>query len=166
MRPDWLPPELQLNGMSLQDDLEELFSVYKRDFIDTSPPIVEGMKVYSNDYIDRGWNDPRFTHGFTHIITRGEGYRLIDYARARKLPWIRAVIDNHKMPEVSVFWVAHHVDGMRLILWLEDFDFVVILSRKRRPNKAEDRGAIIITAYDVDPRHRRRFSKLRENKLA
>lgn len=165
MRPGWLPSELQLNGMSLESDLEKLFSVYSRDFIYGQPLSVGGLEVYTNTSRDRSWNDQRFTYGFTHMITRGKGERLIDYARAKKLPWVRAVLENYQEPEVSVFWIPHPVDGKRLILWLEDYDFVVILSQKKRPDTDSEDGAVIITAYKVDSQYRRRFAKLREKRL-
>ena len=148
MFPDWLPPELPLNGNSLQADLDALYAVFEQDFIQAVPSIVDGSPVYVNPHPDPSWNR-QYTHGFTHMITRGEGMRGIDYGRARKLPWVKAILENYTQPEVTAFW-THNPKGDTLHLWLADLDFVVLLRPKDDAQVAPGRKRIIITAFHVD----------------
>lgn len=148
--PDWLPSLLSLNGVSLQADYDELFAVYKRDFIDSSCVVVEGDAVFCNTVTDKSFGNGVYTHGFTHLITKGKKDRFIDYNRARKLPWVRAVLENYQEPEVTAFYVDAPSGEQILYLWLADFDFVVIL--KRFVSKKEKSASkMIVTAYHLEP---------------
>jgi len=82
MYPDWLPDELRLNR-SLQEDIDELYALYKRDFIDGSICVVDDAPVYVNSIPDRSRWEGKYPHGFTHIVTRGAKGRTIDYDRAK-----------------------------------------------------------------------------------
>ncbi len=150
--PDWLPTQLKLAGSSYQNDLKELYGVYERDFITAPSVIVDGCNVVANNVPDPTW-DRAYTYGFTHIITRGEGHRGIDYERARKLPWVRAILENYTQPEVTAFWYRQPKSD-RLYLWLQDYDFVIILTPLVGKRAAMTSDRVIVTAYSVDP-HRR-----------
>ena len=117
MYPDWLPLPLNLRG-SYDENIKELLEVFNRDFISSNNPVVDGYRVIVNNNLDPSWQNLQLTYGFTHMITRGSGLRVIDYDRANKLPWVRAILDNYKQPEVTAFW-AEHIKGDRLYLWLE-----------------------------------------------
>ena len=158
MRPEWLPPLLPLAGSSLQDNLEQLHAIYTRDFIDSALPIVDRRMVLVNNRPDPTWNSI-YTYGFTHIITRGEGHRAIDFDRAQRLPWVRAILDNYMEPEVTAFWVQRR-KGERLYLWLRDQDFIVILTPLLGKNTSSSSDAIIVTAFCIDPYRRREFERL------
>ncbi len=148
MNPEWLPPPLSLSGSSLEADYESLFSVYERDFVDGSLPTVDGSQVVTNPYIDP-FMGGIYPYGFTHLVTKGKDDRTIDYNRAKKLPWVRAVIENYQEPEVTAFYVDKTPD-ITLYLWLVDHDFVVILRRPKSRRERELNNKIIITAYHVD----------------
>lgn len=152
MLPDWLPPQLRLTGMSYQNNLDALYQVYERDFITSSPVLVDGCRVIVDNRPDSTWNDI-YTYGFTHIITRGDEHRGLDFDRAKKLPWVRAVLENYTEPEVTAFWYSKP-KGDRLYLWLQDHDFVVILTPLVGKRAASKGDRIIVTAYSVDS-HRR-----------
>lgn len=154
MTPDWLPPCLKLNGNSFQKDLDELHAVYERDFIIAPASIVDGSPVYVNTHPDLRWQI-QYTHGFTHMITRGKNDRAIDYARARKLPWVKAILENYNQPEVTAFW-ATVPEGDTLYLWLEELDFVVMLRPKDGGRMIQGQRRVIVTAFHVDEHWLRR----------
>lgn len=154
MQPYWLPQQLSLAGNSLQSDLNELYAVFERDFVLSDACIVDGSPVYVSTHPDPAW-DREYTHGFTHLITRGKGERAIDYDRARKLPWVRAVLENYTEPEVTAFW-DHSPNGDTLYLWLADLDFVIILRPKDEVYIISGQKRIIVTAFHVDKHWLRR----------
>lgn len=102
MYPDWLPSPLNLRG-SYDEDIRKLLEVFNRDFINSDNPVVDGRRVIVNNKPDPSWQDLQLTYGLTHMITRGNGLRTMDYDRASKLPWVRAILDNYKQPEVIAF---------------------------------------------------------------
>lgn len=150
MSPDWLPLPLNLTGSSLANDYKSLYHVFEQDFISSPLPVVDGCRVVVNNVLDRSIMGGIYAYGFTHLVTHGAGERYIDYDRATKLPWVRAVLDNYNAPEVTAFYMKQ-VSGETLYLWLVDFDFVVILrplkSKKERENPTKK---IIVTAYHVN----------------
>lgn len=148
MIPDWLPTELALSGSSLQADIDSLYTVFKRDFIDATASIVDSSPVYVNSHLDPKWNK-RYTHGFTHMISRGDGVRGIDYDRARKLPWVKSILEHYTEPEVTAFW-SHTPKGDTLYLWLTDLDFVVLLRPKNDVHAIPGQKRIIVTAFYID----------------
>ena len=160
MNPGWLPPELNLTGVSLDDDYEELYSVFERDFLLGAPIIVDGKTVITNTVPDRTLGG-RYPYGFTHLVTSDDdlGGRTIDYDRARKLPWVRAVLENYTTPEVYAFYVKK-TPATTLYLWLRDSDFVVILRRPLSKMEQKNDTRIIITAYDVNSRGAKSLQRL------
>lgn len=145
MFPDWLPAQLSFPGSNVQIDYQKLHEVYRRDFVDSPPISLGGGIVLVDTGIDP--NNPSYTRGFTHLITRGDDSRSIDYERASKLPWIRAVLENYTQPEVSAFW---HMSpkGKQVYFWMPDYNFTVIL-RPLRGAKEQD-NKIIVTAFSID----------------
>ena len=156
--PDWLPPQLSFAGSSYKNDIDSLHTVFERDFITASPVVVDGCNVVVNNRLDKSWGDS-YTYGFTHIITRGEGYRGIDYERAKKLPWVRAILENYTKPEVTAFWYRQPKRDS-LYLWLQDHDFVVILTPLVGKRAASTSDRVIVSAYSVDSHRRYDFEQL------
>jgi hypothetical protein len=159
MQPDWLPPQLVLAGSSISDDYAKLYEVFERDFISSAHAVVDGSRVIVNNVIDPSV-DGGYTYGFTHLVTHGQGAgRSIDYERARKLPWVRAILDNCAQPEVTAFYVQYAKDE-RLYLWLTDYDFVVVLKKLKSRSERESPTKIIVTGYHVYSQGRRTLQRL------
>ena len=160
MTPEWLPLQLNLVGSSIEDDYRKLHEVYERDFILSSMPTVDGSKVVVNNRPDLSIMGGVYTYGFTHLITCGETDRFIDYDRAKKLPWVRSILDNYMKPEVSAFYVEH-AKGETLYLWLADSDFVVILRPlKSKRERAKNPRKIIVTSYHIHSGGRYKLQRL------
>lgn len=154
MIPDWLPTQLTFPGGSLQADIDKLYAVYEADFINAPASIVDGSPVYVNTHPDPVW-DRKYPHGFTHIITRGDDVRGIDYNRASKLPWVKAILENYTQPEVTAFW-DHNPSRDTLYLWLADLDFVIILRPKDDEYIISGQKRVIITAFCIDQHWQRK----------
>lgn len=158
MTPDWLPSQLVLNGHKVADDYSALYSVYRRDFIDGTKIIVDGDIVVVNEFLDPA-TDKLYTHGFTHLVTTGKDSRAIDYDRAAKLPWVRAILENYLAPEVTTFWV-NQPKGSTLYFWLTDNDFVVVLRRLKSKKERVIGNKIIVTSFHVHHNGRRKLQRL------
>lgn len=155
MIPEWLPRQLAFSGNDINNDYEKLHKIFKRDFIDSSSVSIDGLVVVVDSSIDP-LSSAGYTRGFMHLVTIGVDSRSIDYDRASKLPWVRAVLENYLQPEITAFW-APHQKGETLYLWLVDYDFVVIL-RKQKSVSYINRS-IIVTAYHVDRHGKKSLQK-------
>ena len=153
---DWLPNELSLLSGNLEDDYGKLFEVFRRDFIETQL-YFSGERVVYQEAIDR--NAPgEYPHGFTHLITKKNGgQRIIDYDRATKLPWVRAIIEHSDDPSIAVIKKTQSSEKYGLTdntyLWLESRDFLVVL---RRITKGFYQGQMLITAYAITEQYERK----------
>lgn len=161
MIPEWLPEILTFNGASIEEDYQKLYAVFKRDFID-NPPLLEVRPVLFERAPDR--QDNRYPHGFVHLITHNMGgQRFIEYERACRLPWVKAVIEQRHRPEISFFAARQATKNygiaINYYLWLEQLSFVVILRDVKRGGCA---GKMIITAYNTDKYSNKKLVSLRE----
>lgn len=158
MIPDWLPAEIDLGGSDVSADYAKLHAIYSQDFDGRSPLFIEGHEVVVSTTVDPHYVEA-YTYGFTHLVTCGDDTRSIDYPRAKKLPWVRAVIQNYSNPEVKAFW-ATNSRGESLFLWLYDYDFVVILKKLDSLMHVNSAQRILVTAYNVYPTKRAYFERL------
>lgn len=159
MTPEWLPRPLQLSGSSIENDYKKLYGVFEQDFIKSPPAVVDSCEVIVNNQPDLSIMQGMYTHGFTHMITHGDGERFIDYDRAIKLPWVRAVLDNYTTPEVMAFCI-NQIKGETVYLWLPDSDFVVVLRALKSKRAQLSAKKIIVTAYNVYPYGRKDLQRL------
>lgn len=145
--PSWLPASLCLNPIP-RDIHDFLYEIFERDFIN-------GVVRFSGLPV---WWDRRQTEeypeGFWHVISRHDyslDDRVLDTRRAEKLPWCAAIINNHHASEVSVFDHREGDGRIKTYLWLEQFDYLVIL--EKRSVKLRGRSVDVmwlVTAYHVD----------------
>ena len=79
--------------------------------------------------------------------------RLLDPRRAERLPWCCPAIENKDDCVVTVWDYQEAKGKIRTYLWLESWDYVIILEkRKRRIGTI----AFLITAFHVDGNSRRK----------
>jgi len=123
--PKWLPEFFPVNPWQ-QDTYEALYRLFERDF-KKSQPVYEGRAV---------WFFPEMENGkekiFWHLTSREDkkvGERPPDLRRSERLPWVRPMLDHPEKPEVLA-WDHKEGDGaVKTYVWLEDYDFVVIMKR-------------------------------------
>lgn len=148
--PDWLPPPL--DHFTWPDTLDELFEVFKTDFINGKPRF-NGKPIWW----DQKCEDDHRPEGFWHITTREDrksGDRLSDPPRAKRMSWCRAVIDNPGPPDVLMFDYEEGNGKIRTYLWLHEYDYVVILGKTMR--RGQQRAYFLITAFCIDGSYTKR----------
>jgi len=155
---DWLPKEIVLRANSLKEDYNILFEVFKHDFID-SKVVFRGEVVRFQEAEDKQL-PMGFPHGFTHLVTHEDNsthQRFIDYNRATKISWIKAIIEHCNDDAVIIIERqqsnAKYGITDNVYLWLKEKDFVVIL---RRIPRGKYKGQMLITAYAITESFARR----------
>lgn len=145
--PDWLPEPLRYE--EFQGDWSEflaaVYEVFVRDF-KQSKPYYEGHLVT---------HDARTEHGkeaaFWHITSSADAatqQRLPDLRRCERVSWIRPIIEHAGDEDLKV-WREPRRRGVRIHLWLEQLDYLIVLAQGRRV-------MILVSAYCVDSGHARR----------
>ena len=159
--PEWLPAIVSVDGM-WDDVLAKLYVLFTTDF--------KGNQLFLNGIVV--WYDRRilegekYEEGFWHLITKKDkqtGERLLDNRRAERLPWCRPVIECSDKPEIKIWNNREGSNKIRTYVWLENFDYVVILEKHNRKF-----GLImfLITAYHLDGESsRRKMRKKYEKRL-
>ncbi|MEK6776343.1 MAG: hypothetical protein AABY87_05615 [bacterium] len=156
--PSWLPEMISVDG-EWERLLTGLYAIFERDFKQAKRNF-QGRPVWWDRRILPGG---KYEEGFWHLISKddpGTADRLFDPRRAERLPWCGPTITNSKDPVVTVWDYRESSGRVRTYVWLEPWDYVVILEKRQ-----QRRGliAFLITAYFVEGASTRR--KLRR-KLA
>lgn len=140
----WLPDIICLEDFdgNWADFLAALYDVFCKDFKRTSAyfrakpislkkyPMVDGKEAT-----------------FWHVIQEGdyEPERFPNLRRCERIPWIRPVID-HEGEAVIKVWPNERRGEQRVVIWLENRDFVVVLAKRRT-------YWVLWTAYLIDRKH-------------
>lgn len=143
-QPKWLPAIIPISG-DWNKVLKQLYQIFDRDFRQTVC-CFEGRDVFW----DRRKIDSPYEEGFWHLITKFDYHqngRLVDPRRAERLPWCRATIVNSAEPEVKVWRYKEGSNRTRAYLWIEDWDYVIVLEERKHGAKAI---AFLVTAFHVD----------------
>jgi len=150
-----LKPVLNLGQVEASGLIDYLYNIFNRDFVQRQSML--GGKM---------WVDPRCEkkelgkeQTFWHLITRGKDDRFPDYRRAERLEWVRQLIESPHDPCVKFFYhkESNPKQDIRLYLWAEADDFVVIIQRLGKSK------AFLVTSFYVDQSakredYRKRFS--------
>jgi hypothetical protein len=149
MIPGWLPRFCETDGV-WEEVVAALYAVFRRDIID-NPPWIDDAPVWIDRTISHG-----FEESFWHLISRidyASGDRQFDPRRAERLPWCGALLRNSDNPAVRRWRCRDERGRIRMYLWYEDGNYVVILEEKTMR-----RGVVyfLTTAYHVDGDSQRR----------
>lgn len=120
-----LPPPIDTNGdwdeicQRLYAYFEQIFKAQPRIRIRGKPLVYDTRRI-----------DSEYEEGFWHVVTKGKGNdRLFDPERARRLSWIRGMLDGIA-PGLSR-WSYPDGDGtVKLYYWLEAEQYILILAEK------------------------------------
>lgn len=139
--PDWLPPLLYLSE-EWNKDIEKLHEIFTNSFIENQC-FFEKQLIF----VDKRLSDGK-EQGFWHLVTKTDekaNERFFDNQRAKRLPWCRPLIENCYDASVKTFNWLHSNNKIRTHIWLEEFDYIVIL--QPFPN---GKAASLITAYFIE----------------
>ena len=149
MMPEWLPVCCVTDGEWARV-IAELYAVFQQDFV-ADPPRVYGCPVWWQRRISDGYEE-----AFWHLTTRDDdvtGDRLFDPRRAERIPWCGAMLRRYNDPAITSWRYQESKGQVRLYLWLEAWDYVVVLEER---DVWIGRIYFLITAYHVDGESRRR----------
>ncbi len=150
--PEWLPPLVRLDefGGEWSQYIEAVYAHFRADFVASQPrcgkkaiglkrhPLLDGKEAT-----------------FWHITSEGreEDKRVPDLRRCERIRWPRPMIEHHTHKSIRCWpntrTSAGRRNERRIVLWLYDDDYVVVLA---------DRGRYVLlwTAYYVSWAHTRR----------
>ena len=149
--PAWLPDLFPVDPWQ-HDTYEGLYHLFEQDF-KVSQATYAGQDVWFFPDIEDG-KEKIFWHLTSRKIDNADD-RMPDLRRCERLPWVRPIIDQPGQPEVLA-WDHEEGDGsIRTYVWLEDFDFVVIM--KKYPNG----GRRLITSFWVEYENTKRKFKIK-----
>lgn len=161
-KPHWLPSIVNVDG-EWNDVLSMLYGIFERD-IKQAKRFIQGKPVWWNRQI---LEDGQYEEGFWHLISKDDQKtkeRLFDPRRAERLPWCGPTISSSDDSAVKVWDFKEASGRVRTYVWLEDWDYVLIL--EKRPQKIGE-IAFLITAFYVNGDSKKRdLRKKLENKVS
>lgn len=140
-RPSWLPEELHYGDYDgdWERFLSDVYGIFERDF-KRSKPYYRGQAIPFDSKIE---NDKEAA--FWHIVQREDPKsheKVPDLRRCERMPWPRPMIDHPSDSVVSV-WENVRNKQTRILIWLEQLDYLVVLVKKPKVT-------ILVTAYCTD----------------
>jgi hypothetical protein len=164
-----------LSGVELfsEKTVEALFKYFDNDFISNNTFLSNGSQAYKIDVKSHiicncPFNNTKKPERFWHIITKKEDIksksnnpcpppenkRTYDAARAKRIHWIKPLIENWLCnPDIVHFY--EKISGKETLhLWHKKLDFLVIV---RRESKSSDR--FLVSTYLVHRNQRQRYRK-------
>lgn len=138
MTPSWLPAMIETDG-DWEKVLVRLYHLFEKDFHRDGCSFNEFPIIWDKRKIDSPYEE-----GFWHLISKvdnASGDRLIDFPRAKKLSWCKPCITNHQDTTIKV-WDIREKGRIKVYIWLEKWDYVVILQKRRKV-------AFLVTAFHI-----------------
>ena len=133
-RPEWLPPEIDLNG-SWPEIRDRLYAYFLRDVARRlyfrSCPVWHDRRKLDDDLPEGFWH---VTHRDELIMNptsrRKEKQRIFDPSRSRRLSWLKPIIEHDGDPSVLI-WDFVEDDGREsTYVWLRT-EYLVVLARRQ-----------------------------------
>jgi hypothetical protein len=132
-KPPWLPDLICVDG-NFDDVVSWLYNIFHRDFVESHPKLA-AMEVWHDKRVKPG---ETYEEGFWHLIERvhnKQESRNFDPRRAERLPWCAATLNNSQQPQVK-YWICNEQGKQTCYVWLEDYDYVIILEKRTLPPKS------------------------------
>ena len=155
-----LPTLLTLNEIGIK----ELFTIFKKDFIDNETYLTKGTQKYfinvkKDNCCPCPFGNSLKPERFWHIITKDEdNYRTrnnpcldikernrkYDVARAKRIHWIKIIIDTWQIDSKIKYFYQKRGNKVNLILWHSEKDFLIII---RKESNSFDR--FLVSSYMI-----------------
>ncbi|MFW2590666.1 hypothetical protein ACN5PC_01960 [Aliarcobacter butzleri] len=148
---------IDLDSIEITELFEVLYEYFCEDFIDNKTYL--NSNIYINPRTYKKDKETGKEIDFWHLTTRENTYtkkegkkfikvkeRLPDYRRSERLRWIKKIIENHTIDDIKLFYhqESNEHKDIRLYLWLEDYDFVVILQKLGKSS------SFLVTSFYID----------------
>ena len=142
-----LPEKIYFDEINFPELTEFLYGIFEKDFILSKTTFLGKKVVFDNRIIDG-----KYPEGFWHLITRTDHkeneQRLPDLKRAKRLPWIKPIIEQYKESEIKSW---HNLEATNkgeafnevYYLWYEEGHYLVILKERKH-------GYFLATSFYVN----------------
>ncbi|MCK4441159.1 MAG: hypothetical protein KAU90_04085 [Sulfurovaceae bacterium] len=162
---------LELENINIDSiDATELFEVlyydyFCVDFVDNKTYL--NKTIYINPQSNK--KDDGKEKSFWHLTSKTQSYqkkegkryityteRLRDYSRAKRLAWVKQIIENHDYEKIKLFYHKETTNKkpIRLYLWHYQEDFVVILQKLGKSS-----SFLVTSFYITHDKKRRDYQK-------
>ncbi len=136
----FLPPEL--TGHATDDLLfDAALQVFRHDFIATGAKLGTSQIQIATKISTEGWEE-----SFRHLATREPikgSPRQNDPDRARRVPWVKPIIENYNDPQLTYFMYLEGSGYVRHYIWNQPDKYVVILESKNTQLR-------LVTGFNID----------------
>ena len=150
MTAEWLPMLIKLedHGGDWNRYIDEVFSIFYKDFIESQPKFQGKWVRCRRDLIDGK------EAAFWHCISEGaeENKRNPDIRRCERIGWIRTIIEHSQEDEVDC-WPVRIRNEVRWLLWYKEEFLIIIAERQRQRDGFQYMQ--FITSYCTDKNHRK-----------
>ncbi len=133
-----------------------LYNIFKTDFIDTSCYLAG--KIYI-DPKSKNKKDGK-ENIFWHVVTKENSktkVREFDKERASRIRWIKNIIDNCQHENIKLFYHYEKNKKIRLYLWAERVDFIVIIQKLGR------KSSYLVTSFYIEKNYNKNIYFKRYN---
>jgi len=125
---DWLPNTIPFKDYGNWGDfLEAIYTVFVRDFVDSKPSFRGQRLGLKKHPIEEGKEAT-----FWHMTSEGsvEFERTPDIPRCELISWPRPIIEHESEPEILVWKESDGRKGTRILLYLEEWRYLVVLAER------------------------------------
>jgi len=139
---EFLPDKVIIpDPFDFKEVVAELYEIFERD-IKLSNLKYKGIRVFYDDRV----TDSQYEEGFWHIIERGKNIRTLDIKRAKRIPWIKPLIESSDDPRL-LKWTEDNLNAKGIseevtYIYYKEESYLIVLKDKRR-------GFYLATAYYV-----------------
>lgn len=150
--PAWLPELIKLEDFNGDWNryIDEVFSIFYRDFIENQPKFQNKWVRCRRDLI-KGKEA-----AFWHCTSEGpdENNRTPDIKRCERIGWIKTVIEHSDSPKVD-YWSVRRRGETRWLLWFNE-EFLIVLGERLRKRDGF-KYMQLITVYCTEEEHRKEY---------
>lgn len=161
-----LEAPLDLDSIDAVKFFDVLYDIFYDDFIANKTFLNDTIRIDPQSHKKEDGKELSFWHLTTRTQThyKKEGNRivankerLLDFDRAKRIHWIKPIIDNASIAQNVKLFYRKETKGkkpIRLYLWVEDEDFVVILQKLGKSS-----SFLVTSFYITHQRKRDDFQK-------
>ena len=175
--------QYEINTLNAEG-IEYLFNIFKKDFIDNKTYLVKGTDSLEID-INEEETCP-CPHGneekperFWHVITNTkktsvkaknpcldpkEAERSYDKARAKRIHWIKILIDNWQTDSNLSHFYQTRSGQKNLIIWERKENFLIIIRKIRNDNTRFLVSSYIVYDEEAEYRYKKQLKRYDKNK--
>jgi len=147
---EFLPDKIEIPvEFDFFEIVEQLYEIFQRD-IKNCRLRYRGLPVFfDNRKIDSGYEE-----GFWHLIERGKQERTLDIKRAKRLPWLKPLIENSDDPRLCK-WVEDKINNRGdheevTHIYFREEQYIVILKDRKK-------GFFLATAFYISGYNRQKY---------